>query len=63
MGTTPNLDLEIYDPSGNLVASCDDLYNNLDVIELDSPSVGTYTARVVCTTPSNRKTYFSIAWY
>lgn len=59
----PDLDIEIYDPNGLKVEWCEDPNNNLDVIQLDNPSSGTYTAKVICKTPSNKKTYFTISWY
>lgn len=63
VGTMPNLDIEIYNPSGTKVGWCYNLVNNLDVIQLNNPVAGTYTAKVICVTPSDKKTYFSVAWY
>ena len=63
LGSVPDLDIEIYNPNGIKVGECHNPYNNLDVIQLNSPIPGTYTAKVICKVPSDKKTYFSVSWY
>lgn len=61
--TMPNLNLYIYDPSGNLVASSTTT-NNVEIAEFVPKTYGTYSIKVEkASSPStSATTYFGISW-
>lgn len=65
-GTIGELRLDVYSPSGSLVASCTTTGANLKIVEFDPRpyGTGTYTIRVTQTVSASgsRATNFGIAW-
>jgi hypothetical protein len=57
-----NLNLKVYDPSGNLVASSTTTKNNVEIVEFQVTTTGKYTIQVICSTASSKGTYYSVAW-
>ena len=62
-GTLADLDLYVYDPSGNQVASASSVYNNLEVARFVPQKTGTYKIKVKQYKNSNRPVYFGLAWW
>ena len=62
--TLPNLNLEIYSPSGVLVTSSTTTKNNVEIAEFTPTEYGTYTIKVVNASPSSNTgtIYFGLAW-
>jgi serine protease AprX len=58
-----DLDLEVYDPSGNMVGSSISAANNVELVEFNPRVTGTYQIRVVGYAVQNDSEWISLAWY
>jgi serine protease AprX len=58
-----DLDLEVYDPSGNMVGSSISAANNVELVEFNPTVTGTYQIRVVSYAMQNDSEWISLAWY
>lgn len=61
-GSLPNLDLFVYDSSGNLVGSSVTTYNNLEIVDFEATYSGNYTVRISRVSETGEKVYYGIAW-
>jgi serine protease AprX len=58
-----DLDLEVYDPNGNMVGSSISAANNVELVEFNPTVTGTYQLRVVGYAIQNDSEWISLAWY
>lgn len=58
----PNLNIYIYDPSGNFVGSSITSNNNLEIVDFTANTTGNYTVRIRRISSANEEVYFGIAW-
>lgn len=58
-----NLDLEIYDPSGNLVGYSNMDNGNVEIVEFDPTVTGWYTIKVIGTDLKTSKDFIYLAWW
>lgn len=58
----PNLDLFVYDASGNLVGSSITTYNNLEIVDFTAATSGNYTIRINRVSATGEEIYYGIAW-
>jgi serine protease AprX len=58
-----DLDLEVYDPSGNMVGSSISAANNVELVEFNPTVTGTYQIRVVGYAMQNDSEWIGLAWY
>ena len=58
-----NLDLEIYDPNGNLVGYSRLENGNVELVEFDPTVTGWYTIKVVGATLRTEKDFIYLAWW
>ncbi|MBQ8496758.1 MAG: hypothetical protein IJ489_04790 [Clostridia bacterium] len=60
----PNLDLEIYMPNNTITPYVSSVTtNNVEIVEFYPTVAGTYTIKIVNTTPSTQNVYFGVAWH
>lgn len=58
-----DLDLRVYDPNGNLVASSSSWDNNNEFVEFKPSMTGSYTIKIRgFSVPSNFSSYFGVSW-
>lgn len=62
LGTFRNLDLEVYDSNGNIVGSSITTRNNVEIVEFDNPTPGTYTIVVRRGDSSTEALWYGLAW-
>ena len=58
-----NLDLLIYDPNNNLVASATSEFNNVEIVEFDPVVTGQYKVVVRQVSNSDYKVFYGVAGY
>lgn len=58
-----NLDIEVYDPNNQCVASAWTLPGNVEVVDFEPMIAGTYTIRVYLTGSSENTVYFGLSWW
>lgn len=62
--TIPNLDLAIYAPNSTMpLVTSGTTFNNIEIVEFTPPVAGTYTIKVINTTPSTDNVYWGVAWH
>ena len=59
----PNLDLAICPPNSTIpIVVSATTFNNVEIVEFTPQIAGTYTIKVIQTTPSTDTTYWGVAW-
>jgi subtilisin family serine protease len=62
-GRLADLDVEIFDPNGNLVEGSYSGYNNFEMVQFDPTITGQYRIQVKQFSNSDQKVYFGLAWW
>lgn len=62
-GTVADLNLQVLNPSGTVVAESAKSSGNLEIVQFTPTVTGTYTVRVTLAGSSDKKTYFSASWW
>lgn len=58
----PNLDIEVYDPSGNKIAQSATTNNNLEIVDFTATADGDYTVKIERKSATGSYVYYGIAW-
>lgn len=58
----PDMDLVVYDPDGNMVASSTTSYNNVEIVDFTPTVAGQYRIYMICSNPSAVSIPYCVSW-